>query len=217
MSTDFQIDAEIRNNSGKGDARRLRHQDKIPAIIYGADKTPQPIVLEHKNIQKLLNNTAAYSHILTVSVGGKKEQVVLKAIQRHAYKPLLMHVDFMRIKNKEAITVKTQLHFINEETCPAVKQGGVLSKLMTEVEIKCLPADLPESIDIDLSIINLDQTLHLSDLNLPKGVEFPQGKLDDEHNLAVVSIHKPKASSTSDASTEDTSADDTDSSSKDSE
>ncbi len=217
MSTDFQIDAEIRNNSGKGDARRLRHQDKIPAIIYGADKTPQPIVLESKNVQKLLNNTAAYSHILTVSIDGKNEQVVLKAIQRHAFKPLVTHIDFMRIKSKEAITVKTQLHFINEDTCPGVKQGGVLSKLMTEVEIKCLPANLPESIDIDLSTVDMDQTLHLSDLNLPKGVEFPQGTLDDEHNLAVVSIHKPKASSTSDASTEDTSEDDTDSSSKEAE
>ena len=217
MSTDFQIDAEIRNNAGKGDARRLRHQDKIPAIIYGADKGPQPIVLEHKNIQKLLNNTAAYSHVLTVSVEGKKEQVVLKAIQRHAYKPLITHVDFMRIKSKEAITVKTQLNFLNEDTCPGIKQGGVLAKLMTEVEIKCLPTDLPESIDIDLSTVEIDQALHLADLNLPKGVELAHGELDDEHNLAVATIHKPKASSTSETTEESSEADSTDTDSKDAE
>lgn len=208
MSTDFQIDAEVRNHTGKGDARRLRHQDQIPAIIYGAEKDPQSIVLEHKNIQKLLNNEAAYSHVLTVAVNGKKEQVILKAIQRHAYKPMILHVDFMRIKSKEAITMKTQIHFLNEDNCPAIKQGGVLSKLMTDLEIKCLPTDLPESIDIDLTNVEMDQTLHLSDIQLPKGVTFASGELDEEHNLAVASIHKPKASATTEAdSAEESSTD----------
>ncbi len=211
MSTDFQIDAEVRNHAGKGDARRLRHQDQIPAIIYGAEKDPQSIVLEHKNIQKMLNNDAAYSHILTVAVDGKKEQVILKAIQRHAYKPLILHVDFMRIKSKEAITMKTQIHFLNEENCQAIKQGGVLSKLMTDLEITCLPADLPESVDIDLTDVEMDQTLHISDIQLPKGVELAAGELDDEHNLAVASIHKPKASPVSDDEvTEDSPADSAD-------
>ena len=199
MSTQLNIDAEIRDQVGKGVSRRLRHQNQIPAVIYGAEKDPQSIVLEQKNIQKLLNNEAAYSQVLTVSVSDKKEQVILKAIQRHAYKPLIMHVDFMRINSKEAMTVKAQLHFINEDQCPAIKQGGVLSKLATDVEIKCLPAQIPESIDIDLSEVALDQTLHLSDITLPAGVEFAIGELDGEHNLAIASIHKPKAAASDDS------------------
>jgi len=192
MSNEFQLEAEPRNISGKADARRLRHQQRIPAIIYGGDQDPQSIVIEQKNITKLLNNPASYAHILTLNVGGKSEKVILKALQRHAYKPLIQHADFLRIKAKEAITMNTPLHFLNEESCAALKQGGLLSKLANDVEIKCLPADLPESIDIDLSSMVMDQTLHLSDITLPKGVELTQD-VTEEHNPAIASIHMPKA------------------------
>jgi large subunit ribosomal protein L25 len=203
MSNDFQINAEIRSNHGKADSRRLRHQDLIPAVIYGAEKDPQPIILEHKNIQHLLQNEAAYAHILTVNVSGKSEKVVLKAVQRHAYKPLIVHVDFLRIKAKEALTMRVPLHYINEEDCPGVKQGGVVSKLMNDVEITCLPANLPEFIEVDMAEVDMDQTLHLSDIKLPNDVELSIGEITEDNNQPIASIYKPKVVEDVDPTTEE--------------
>ena len=192
MSNEFHIDAVIRHAAGKADSRRLRHDQRIPAVIYGGDKGPQPIVIEQRNILRLLTNPAAYAHILTINMDGNQEKVILKALQRHPFKPLIQHADFLRINAKEKLTMKAPLRFDNEDNCKGIKQGGVLSKLMNDIEIKCLPSDLPEFISVDLINVELDHTLHLSDIKLPQGVEFAHD-IDDDHNQAIASIQTPKA------------------------
>ncbi len=193
MSDEFQLNAELRNVRGKGFARRLRREeDKIPAVIYGAKKDTQSISLRHNEVIKALENEAFYSHILTIKLPGKEEQVVIKDILRHPYKPKVMHMDFLRIKAKEKLTMQVPIHFIGEEDAPGLKEGGVVSKSMTEVEVTCLPADLPQFIELNISELALEQTLHLSDIKLPSGVELTIAELDEEHDLPVIGIHVPR-------------------------
>lgn len=193
MADIFNLTAQARTEFGKSATRKLRNQeDRAPAVIYGAGKKTINISLSHKDIWYALEQEAVYSHILKVNVDGKIEQVVLKAVHRHPSRQQILHVDFLRIKAKEKLTMNVPIHFLNEEEAPGVKDGGVVSKHMTEVEIRCLPADLPESIDVDISHLELDQVLHLSDLKLPAGVELAIGELDEEHDQALVSIHIPK-------------------------
>jgi large subunit ribosomal protein L25 len=170
-----------------------KQQDLVPAVVYGAGIENQAIVLEHKLISKALENEAFYSHILTLKVDGKKaEQVVLKDLQRHPYKPKIMHVDFLRVKASEKLTMHVPIHVVGEDVCVGIKlQGGVISRLATDVEIRCLPANLPEYIELDISATEIDTTLHFSDLNLPKGVEVVALMFDEPHDEAVLSIHKP--------------------------
>ncbi len=191
MSNVFELTAETRETSGTGAARRMRHDEKVPAIVYGAGQEPQHITLIHKDISLALKHEAVYSHILTLNVAGKSEQVVLKSIDRHPSRPIVMHVDFLRVNVKEKLTMHVPLHFLGEEDAPGMKEGGVLSKPMTDVEVSCLPADLPESIDVDISMLVMDQVLHASDIKLPKGVEMTM-ELDEEHNPPLVGIHMPR-------------------------
>ena len=191
MSNSLEILAQTRTEAGKAHARRLRHAESIPAIVYGAGQDPVTLTLVHKDINHTLKNEAAFSQILTLTIDGKSEPVVIKAIQRHVYKPKIMHVDFLRIKAKEQLTMNVPLHFINEDVCVGLKAGGILSKQFNEVEIKCLPADLPEFIEVDISALELDHSLHLSDVILPKGVE-PSTEITPDHNPGIVSISKPK-------------------------
>jgi len=188
---DFSFDATARSETGKAVARRLRRANKVPGIIYGADKAPLPITLAHNEVLKTLGHEAVYSHILTVNVDNKKEKVVLKAVERHHTKPQIMHIDFLRIKAGEKITMRVPLHFVGEEDCPGVKSGGVVSHLMTDLEVKCLPDSLPEFINVNVEGLELDAALHLSDIALPKGVELTV-ELDEEHNPTVISVHRPK-------------------------
>lgn len=191
----FEFIAESRTDHGKAVARRMRREnDRVPAVVYGAGKEAQSISLQHKDILHALENEAVFSTILKLVVDGKEEQVVLKDIQRHSHKPKITHVDFLRVKAKEKITMHVPLHFIGEEEAPGVKAGGKLTKSYIELEIVCLPANLPEFIEVDVSKMELDHVFHLSDIKLPSGVALTIQKLDDEHNHPVVSCHVPRMS-----------------------
>ncbi|MEE3168806.1 MAG: 50S ribosomal protein L25/general stress protein Ctc [Pseudomonadota bacterium] len=201
MSQDFVIEAFPRDDQGRGASRRLRREErKIPAIIYGGGKDATPVAIWHNELKKALENEAFFSHILTIELGGKKESVILKDLQRHPYKPILTHADFLRVDKDHEIHVNVPVHFLNEEAAPAVKlQGGVVSHQMTEVEIICLPQDLPEFIEVDLMGVEMDQVVHLSDLKLPKGVRIAALQQGEDHDLPVLSIHKPKGAKADEA------------------
>ena len=190
MSDDFDLIAEIREDQGKGASRRLRHQGKVPAIIYGAGRPPRPLAFDHNKVLKQLENESFYSSILNIKVGEKSQPAILKDMQRHPAKPRIMHMDFQRIVEDEVIKMNVPLHFVGEEAAPGVKTGGgKVSRLMTEVEIVCLPKDLPEFIDVDVSELELDAMLSLSDIKLPEGVEVPALAQGPEANRPIVSIH----------------------------
>ena len=186
---DFVISAEVRNDLGKGASRRLRREGKVPAVIYGAGKDAVGITLAHKDLVKNLENQAFYSHILTINVDGTEEKGVLKDLQRHPSKPFVMHADFLRVSADEKLRMHVPLHFSNEEIAPGVKAGGLVTHNIVEVEISCLPKDLPEFIGVDLSSLELNGLLHLSDLQLPEGVELVALSHGADHDLPVVSIH----------------------------
>ena len=194
MSENLTINAEARSDMGKGASRRLRHAGLVPGIIYGADKDPEMITVKHNELIHALEDEAFYSSILTVDVGGNSQQVVLKDLQRHPAKPFIMHLDLLRISQKTAIKMQVPLHFINEETSPGVKAGGTSSHNMTEVEISCLPADLPEYIEVDCGGLDIGDSIHLTELSLPKGVEIPALALGEDYDSAVVTILASRAS-----------------------
>lgn len=200
MSTqDFVLHATAREDKGKGASRRLRHQGLVPSVIYGGTKDSQSISIIGKDFLKQLENEAFYSHIVTLDVEGKTEQVILKDLQRHPAKPVLMHADFLRVSKNQKLTTRVPLHFINEEISVGVKtQGGIVSHTMTDIEISCLPADLPEFIEVDVADLELDAIIHLSDVILPKGVESVVLAHGTDHDLPVASIHKPKGIATED-------------------
>lgn len=188
----FSLNAIARHDVGKGASRRLRHAESVPAVVYGAGKGPQSITLSHRELSRALENEAFYSHILDLNNGKHSEKVVLKDLQRHPYKPRIMHADFLRISATEKLTMHIPLHFIGGDVAPGVKLGGgVVAHLMPDVEVRCLPADLPEYISVDISKLELNQTLHLADLPLSKGVEIPA--LSHGENKPVVTIYIPRA------------------------
>ena len=198
MAEEFSLNAELREDTGKGSSRRLRRlEDKVPAIVYGGKKNPANITLAHKDIMKATENEAFFSHIIALNIGDKSEDVIVKDMQRHPAKPRILHVDFLRVSKNKPIHVNVPLHFINEETAIGVKQdGGKVSHSMTDVEIICLPAKLPEFLEVDMADVELDQVVHLSDIKLPEGVElaaFSHGGDDHDHDLPVAAIHTPKA------------------------
>lgn len=188
----FTIDAQSRSDIGKGASRRLRHADSVPAVVYGAKKPPVSITLVHKDIMRALDNEAFFSHILTLNFGKGSEKVVLKDVQRHPYKPRILHIDFLRISENEKLAMNIPLHFTGGDVAPGVKQsGGLISHLMTEVSVRCLPKDLPEYIVIDLSKLELNQAVHLSDITLPKGVEIVD--LIHGEDRPVATVYIPRA------------------------
>jgi large subunit ribosomal protein L25 len=193
MSNNLQLSAEIRTDAGKGASRRLRHSNKIPGIIYGAGKAPQSITLEHHQVAKALENEEFFSQILTLNVNSTNEQVVLKDLQRHPIKPIIMHMDFLRIKADEELTMHIPLHFIGADKAPGIKQGGIISHAISEIEIRCLPANLPKYIEIDTSAMNVNDIIHLSDIKLPQGVKIPILQQGEEYDQPVVTLHMPRA------------------------
>lgn len=193
MSEQFVVKAELRQDVGKGASRRLRREaNLIPAIIYGANKPAQNVTVVHKDIIKFAQNEAFFSSILSLDVNGKKEKAILKDMQRHPNKAIILHMDFMRVSATEKLTMHVPLHLIGEEEAKGVKEGGVVTKHMTELDVKCLPADLPESIDIDITDLALDGSIHISGIKLPAGVELLHPIEDDAHDHPVVSIAEPK-------------------------
>ena len=189
----FELAAEVRQDVGKGASRRLRHANKVPAIIYGADQAPVSLTLNHDHVVTSLANEAFYSHILTIKTGSNSEKVILKDVQRNPAKPRVMHIDFLRIRADQELHMHIPLHFIGEDKAPGLKEGGVFSHVVSDVEVACLPASLPEFIEVDVSHMTLDQTLHLSEIKLPKDVRltaFAHGV--EGHDLPVISIHVPR-------------------------
>ncbi|SEI56318.1 large subunit ribosomal protein L25 [Pseudomonas linyingensis] len=187
--TNFALNAEARSDLGKGASRRLRRNASlVPAVIYGGDKAPLSVSLVAKDFAKLLENEASYSHVLSLNVDGTVETVLIKALQRHPAKGFVLHADFIRAVADHKLTTSVPLHFINAETADAVKlQGGEISHTMSEVEVSCLPKDLPEFIEVDLAKVAIGQTVHLSDLTVPAGVELVA--LAHGNDLAVANIH----------------------------
>ena len=190
MNDDFDLIADIREDQGKGASRRLRHQGKVPAIIYGAGRPPRALVFDHNRVIQQLDNESFYSSILNIKVGEKSQAAILKDVQRHPAKPQVMHMDFQRIVEDEEIKMLVPIHFIGEDVAPGVKEGGgKVSHLITEVEVVCLPRYLPEYLDIDVSELELDAMLKLSDIVLPEGVSIPALAQGEEADRSVVSIH----------------------------
>jgi large subunit ribosomal protein L25 len=173
MATKFEITAEPRTVQGKGASRRLRRTGKVPAILYGADKEPQMVALDHSQMLRHLNNEKFHTSILSVSVGGAVDQAILRDWQMHPVKPEVLHVDLQRISATEKLHMEVPLHFLGQDVCLGVKQdGGIISHFMTEIDVTCLPQDLPEYLTVDLSEVRLNQTKHLSDITLPEGVSI---------------------------------------------
>ena len=193
MSVDFNVTAETRKDVGKGASRRLRHAGKIPGVIYGGGKDALSLIMDHDNILHHLEHEAFYSHVLSVNIDGKTEKAVLKDVQRHPSKPKVLHVDFQRVSETEKIHMHVPLHFINEEIAPGVKVGGgLVSHLMSGVDIQCLAKNLPEYLEVDLASLESGESLHLSDIPLPEGVEIPALAQGPDHDLPIVSIHTKK-------------------------
>ncbi|MCK7598348.1 50S ribosomal protein L25/general stress protein Ctc [Microbulbifer sp. CAU 1566] len=191
--SEFKLNASVRSDEGKGASRRLRRLEaKVPAIIYGGEVEPQSISLLQKDMFKALENEAVYSSVLTLSVDGKEETVILRDLQRHPAKAILLHADFQRVSADTKVHVKVPLHFLNEETCKGVKAGGIVSHTLNELDITAPASKLPEFIEVDLADLEMDGTVHISDIKLPAGVESVDLAHGEDHDLVVASVHKPR-------------------------
>jgi len=187
MAKTHEIKVETRKDEGKGASRRLRRGGFVPAIVYGGELKPVSIQIEHNTVWHASQNEWFYSSILDLSLGGDVQRVLLRDMQRHPFKQLVLHLDFQRVNENEAIRVRVPLHFLNQESSPAGKASGVvITHELNEVEIACLPKDLPEYVEVDLSGLNTGDIIHLSELSLPAGVEIPELRLGKEHDHAVV-------------------------------
>lgn len=187
----FEIEASVRHEIGKGASRRLRREEKVPGVIYGGGKDAVSLTFEHKHVAKALGNEAFYSRILTLKTSTETERVILKDVQRHPFKPRITHVDFQRVRSDEKLYMHIPLHFIGAEKAPGVKDaGGLVSHIISDIEISCFPDDLPEYIEVDLSDMQLNQILHMSDLKLTKGIEIVALTRGDDK--PVVSVHMPR-------------------------
>ena len=212
MSTNFTINAKSREDTGKGASRRLRRLNgEVPAIIYGGKKDAEKISILHKDITKALENDAVYSSIISLSIDGKAEDTIIKDIQRHPAKQIILHMDFLRVSKTTKLQTRVPLNFINEDICVGVKLGGgLIAHTMTDIEVSCLPKDLPESIDVDMTEVDVGQIVHLSDLTLPDGVESVSLSQGADYDLTVATVNKQKAVEIDEPieseSTEDTSA-----------
>lgn len=187
MANTHQINVEKRDDQGKGASRRLRRAGFVPAIVYGGELQPVSIQIVHKDVWHASQNEWFYSSILDLSLNGDVQKVLLRDMQRHPFKQLVLHLDFQRVNENEAIRVRVPLHFLNQESSPAGKTSGVvITHELNEVEISCLPKNLPEYIEVDLSALNVGDIVHLSEVKLPAGVEIPELRLGKEHDLAIV-------------------------------
>jgi large subunit ribosomal protein L25 len=200
MSDQFEIHAEVREDMGKGASRRLRRlADQVPAIIYGGKKDPQPLTLIRKDLEKALENEAFYSHVLTINVGKSKEKAILKDLQRHPARDSVMHADFLRVDDKTMVKVNVPIHFLNEDNCHGVKvEGGMIQHQATDVEVQCLPGDIPEYLEVDMLNVATGQIVHLSEIILPEGVTSMALALGDDHDLAIASVNAPKGTADDD-------------------
>jgi large subunit ribosomal protein L25 len=191
MKISFELAAEFRDGQGKGASRRLRHAGKVPAILYGGKNEPRAVSLDHQKLMTLVDNEKFYSSIINLVVGDKKQAAIVKDLQMHPARNAIVHVDLQRVVETEKIRIHLPIHFKGEAASPGVKsQGGVVSHRIADVEVSCLPKDLPEFLELDLSQMSLNESKHLSDLPLPPGVTIPAVA---KGNATVVTIHPPRA------------------------
>ncbi len=207
MSTINSLDAYLRQDMGKGASHRLRRQaDKVPGIVYGIGKPATAIAIEQRLIRKALEDEGFYSRIVTLNIDGVKEKVVLKDVQRHPHKAQILHMDFLRVSATEKIHMHVPIHFIGEHDAPGLKEGGVISKEIIETEVSCLPGDLPEFLELDVSQMQMDESRHLSDVKVPNGVELLILSKDDGNDPPVASLHRPKVVVEEEPTTDDAEA-----------
>ncbi len=214
MSENFVLNAELREGTGTGVSRRLRHAGAFPGVVYGAGKEPVSLTLDHDKVWHMSNEEAFYSNIMTLDIGGKKEKVVVKALQRHPYKQLLLHLDLQRVDETKKLHMNVPLHLLNEDSCVGVKAGGTVSHLCVEVEVTCLPQDLPEYLELDIADLDVDSSLHLSDIKLPEGVTLSELARGADHDQPVVVIHKTRGTAADSDEESSSDSDESDSSAK---
>ena len=184
----FELKAQARTLQGSGASRRLRRAGKVPGIIYGGEAAPQAIELDHNELLLDMKKEAFHASILNIVLGGMKQQVLLRDTQMHAYKPQILHVDFQRVTATEELHLMVPLHFINEDSAPGVKlSGGLVNRVLTEVDVQCLPRNLPEFIEVDVGALEVGESIHLSELKLPKGVKLTH---EDDDSLVVGIVSK---------------------------
>jgi len=192
MRKSITVGADSRNDQGKGASRRLRRAGKVPAILYGGKGEPTNVTLAQRNLLTMVDNEKFYSSVITLQLDGEDQQAIIKDIQMHPAKNQVLHVDLQRVLADQAIRIHIPIHFLNETTCPGVKtQGGQISHLRTDIEISCLPKDLPEALIVDMVNMNLNDTIFLKDIPVPPGVTIPE--LAQGRDIPVVSIHAPRA------------------------
>ena len=210
MPDSFQLQAALREDAGKGASRRLRREsDLVPAILYGAGKDPQSLSIPHKDLYKSCEDEAFFSRIISLEVGGKKQDAIVKDLQRHPSKDRILHVDFFRVQMDQEIIVEVPLHFLNEDTCVGVKQGGGnISHPMTSVEISCLPGLLPEFIEVDIAHLEVGSSIHMSELNLAEGLTIPALVQGADYDQVVVACNVMRRSEDSEAAGMDQTGDD---------
>ena len=191
MRKSFEVSAETRNDQGKGASRRLRRAGKVPGILYGGKGEPSAVTLDQLKLLNVIEDEKFYSSIIKLKLDGRDEQAIVKDVQMHPAKPQVLHVDLQRVLADQPIRIHLPIHFMNAATSPGVKtQGGQVSHLKTDVEISCLPKDLPEALEVDMGNMNLHETIFLKDIPLPEGVTIPE--LVQGRNAPVVSIHAPR-------------------------
>ena len=194
MAETFDLIAEFRDDQGKGASRRLRRDGKVPAVLYGGGRAPRALAFDHNKVLLQSDHEAFYSSVLNVQVGDKNQRAILKDLQRHPAKRQIMHMDLQRVVEDQEIRMHVPIHFRGEDVAPGVKLGGgTVSHLMTDIEVVCLPRYLPEYLEIDVSGMEVDDMLYLSDLKLPEGVAIPELAQGPEHDHAIVAIHVIKA------------------------
>lgn len=195
----YELNAEVREVKGKGASRRLRREAGLtPGIVYGGEKEPTQVVLAHKELVKAFEDEGFFSHIVKLNVAGANENVLIKDVQRHPYKPLVMHVDFQRVSATSIVKQHIPLHFINEEACKGVKLGGgKIAHTLTDVVVVCEAGKLPEFIEVDMADVEVGTTLHLSDLKLAEGVQLLELTHGADHDSAVVTVEAPKGAAAS--------------------
>ncbi len=192
MSDEFELLAESRTDVGKGASRRLRRAGRLPGVVYGHHSEATAITLDADTVKHQLDNEAFYSHILTLKLNGKSERVVLKDLQRHPYKPVAMHLDLQRVAEDEALHMHVPLHFLNEEACKGARQGGVVNRIFTDIEILCLPRDLPEYIEVDILDLDIGDSILMSEIKLPKGVELYAAHHGGDVEQPIVMVQAPR-------------------------
>ncbi|HVP35091.1 MAG TPA: 50S ribosomal protein L25/general stress protein Ctc [Steroidobacteraceae bacterium] len=191
MRISFTVGADLRVSQGKGASRRLRHAGKVPAVLYGAHQDAQALTLDQQNLLTMIADERFYSSIVQLKIGERTQEAIIKDVQMHPAKNLVVHVDLQRVVADEKIRIRLPIHFKNESVAPGVKnEGGVVSHMRADVEVSCLPKDLPEFLELDLSGMNLNDTRFLADIPLPAGVSIPELT---QRNAPVVSIHAPRA------------------------